>query len=286
MTDAVFRRVLVATDGSPRAEEAARQACRLSAALGSALGFVFVVDTAHPHPADVEAEGEAALARAARIAADARIQAPTRLIGGEPASAIVSEALEHDVDLVAVGPDAGVLGGAIRVGHVAAHVIREAACSVLLAREAGSSFPQRIACGIDGSEGSVATAGLAATIAAACGAELRLLHVVPVFRGDNAEWTLEDDEPSPPEMEPSVQAALARGVTPVREMAMGRPESAIVATAARDGTDLVVVGHRGVGGVTRVLLGSVSEHVTTHARCSVLVARPRGGPGYPSATSG
>jgi nucleotide-binding universal stress UspA family protein len=38
-----------------------------------------------------------------------------------------------------------------------------------------------------------------------------------------------------------------------------------------------VVGHRGVAGVTRVLLGSVSEHVTTHARCSVLVARPRPG---------
>jgi nucleotide-binding universal stress UspA family protein len=191
----------------------------------------------------------------------------------------VEEAREHDVDLIAVGPDAGMLGGAIRIGHVAAHVIREAPCSVLLAREAGPSFPQRVACGIDGSEGSVVTAGLAAAIAAACGAELRLLHVIPVFRGDNAEWTLEDDEPSPPDIEPSVRAAVEHGVVPVREMAMGRPESAIVAAAARDDTDLVVVGHRGVAGVTRVLLGSVSEHVTTHARCSVLVARPRREPG-------
>ena len=48
-----------------------------------------------------------------------------------------------------------------------------------------------------------------------------------------------------------------------------------VATASRDGTDLVVVGHRGISGVTRVFLGSVSEHVTTHAPCSVIVARPR-----------
>ena len=275
MTGHAFRRALVATDGSPRAEEAARQAARLSDALGTALEIVFVVDTAHPHRADVEAEGEAALARAGRIAADVGVQAPTRLVAGEPAAAIIEEAREHDIDLVAVGPDAGVLGGAIRVGHVASHVVREAPCSVLLAREAGPSFPQRIACGIDGSEGSVGTAGLAAAIAAATKAELRLLHVIPVFRGDNAEWTLDEDEPSPPEVEPSVHAAIARGVIPVREMAMGRPESAIVAAAARDGTDLVVVGHRGVAGMTRVLLGSVSEHVTTHAGCSVLVARPR-----------
>jgi len=277
MTDPAFRRVLAATDGSPRAEEAARQAARLCVATGAPLEVVFVVDTTHPHQADVEAEGEAALARAARVVGEVGVQAPTRLVAGEPAGAIVEEAREHGVDLVAVGPDAGVLGGAIRVGHVAAHVVREAPCSVLLAREAGRDFPQRIACGIDGSEGSVATAGLAAAIAAATGAELRLLHVVPIFRGDNAEWTLDEDEPSPPEIEPSVHAAVARGVIPVREMAMGRPESAIVAAAARDGTDLVVVGHRGVAGVTRVLLGSVSEHVTTHARCSVLVARPRPG---------
>jgi nucleotide-binding universal stress UspA family protein len=272
-----IRRVLVGTDGSERAEEAARQGVRLASGLRAAIEFVFVVDTAHPHRSDVEAEGEAALARAARIAADAGAQAPTRLVAGEPGPALVQEAAEHDVDLVVIGPDAGLLGGVIRIGQVAHHVMERVACSVLLAREAGPGFPERVACGVDGSEGSVMTAGLAAEIAAATSAELRLLHVVPVFRGDNAEWTLDEDEPSPPELEPSVLAAVSRGVVPIREMAMGRPESAIVATAARDRTDLVVVGHRGVSGVTRVLLGSVSEHVMTHASCSVIVARPRVG---------
>ena len=275
MTDPAFRRILVGTDGSPRAEEAARQGARLASALGAALELVFVVDSTHPHPEDVEAQGESALARVARIAADAGVQAPTRLVAGEPAAALVAEAREHEADLLCVGPDAGILGGAVRIGRVAAHVVREAPCSVLLAREATPAFPRRIACGVDGSEGSVTTAGLAAAIAAATGAELRLLHVIPIFRGDNAEWTLDAEEPSPTELEPSVLAAVARGVVPVREMAMGRPESAIVAAASRDDTDLVVVGHRGISGVTRVLLGSVSEHVTTHAACSVIVARPR-----------
>ena len=105
------------------------------------------------------------------------------------------------------------------------------------------------------------------------GAELRLLHVVPVFRGRDAEWTLDDGEPSPPELEASVAAAIAQGVAPVRNMAMGRPEHALVAAVERERADLLVVGHRGVKGVSRVVLGSVSEHCAKHAPCSVLVAR-------------
>ena len=116
------------------------------------------------------------------------------------------------------------------------------------------------------------TALAAAALAAATGAELRLVHVVPVFRGHNTEWTLGADEASPPELEPSVAAAVSLGVTPIREMAMGRPERALVAAAEREAVDLMVVGHRGIRGVRRVL-GSVSEHVSHHAPCSVLVVR-------------
>jgi len=275
MTQPVFRRILVGTDGSQRAEEAARQGARLASVTGATYEAVFVVDSRHAHEGDVELEAEAALDRVAAMAAGLGVAAVTRLLAGDPAEALVEEAQGHDVDLLCVGPDAGLLHGTLRIGQVAAHVIGSALCSVLLARTADVGFPRRVACGIDGSDGSPATAGLAAAIAAASGAELRLIHVIPVFRGDNAEWALDEDEESPPEIEPSVLAATARGVIPIREMAMGRPESALVTAAGRDGTDLIVVGHRGVTGVTRALLGSVSKHVTTHAPCSVLVARPR-----------
>ncbi len=171
-----------------------------------------------------------------------------------------------------VGPDAGLLGGALRIGRVANHVLRETRCSVLIARRAGPDFPHRIGCAVDGSESSVATATFAAALAATTGAELRLVHVVPVFRGHNTEWTLGPDEASPPELEPSVAAAASLGVTPARDMAMGRPERALIAASEREDTDLMVVGHRGISGVRRVL-GSVSEHVSHHAPCSVMVVR-------------
>jgi nucleotide-binding universal stress UspA family protein len=273
-----FHRILVGVDGSARAEEAARQAARLASTAGAELVFAYVIDTGHPHDAgDVEAEAEAALERAAALARSSPDAKPdARLLAGSPATALLDESKEFGADLICVGQDAGVLGGAIRVGRVAEHVMREAGCSVLIARTAGSAFPERVVCGVDGSEFSAQTAALAGAIAASSGAELRLVHVVPVFRGRDAEWTLDEDEPSPPELEASVAAATARGIVPRRDVAMGRPEHALVAAVERAGGDLLVVGHRGVRGVSRVVLGSVSEHCAKHAPCSVLVARRSG----------
>jgi nucleotide-binding universal stress UspA family protein len=267
-------RVLVGTDGSARAEEAVRQGARIAAAVGAALDIVYVVETDRPHDTEVEPEADAALERAAVHAKGFGIVADLRILAGDADQVLVSEALDHDADLVCLGPDGGLVGQAIRVGRVAKHVLAHASCSVMLARTAGATFPSKITCGVDGSESSVETASLAASIASATGAELHLLHVVPVFRGRDSEWTLDEGEESPPELEPAVRAAMERGVRPVRNMAMGRPEHALVAAAKRDGSDLLIVGHRDAGGVGRVLLGSVSEHSAEHAPCSVLVARP------------
>lgn len=254
--------------------EAVRQAARLAASVGADLLLVHVLDTGRTVDVGVDVEGDAertldaggAIARSLDVVPDARV------LSGDPSVALIEFAETNDVDLVCVGPDAGVLAGAISIGRVAIHVLRESRCSVLVARHAEPNFPSRIGCAVDGSEASVETALAAAALAAATGAELRLVHVVPVFRGHNAEWTLGPDEASPPEMEPSVAAAMSLGVSPIREMAMGRPERALVAAAEREELDLMVVGHRGIRGVRRVL-GSVSEHVSHHAPCSVMVVR-------------
>lgn len=50
----------------------------------------------------------------------------------------------------------------------------------------------------------------------------------------------------------------------------------IVEEAEKRGSDLVVLGARGHSTVTRILLGSTSDFVATHAPCSVFVVRPTG----------
>jgi nucleotide-binding universal stress UspA family protein len=58
----------------------------------------------------------------------------------------------------------------------------------------------------------------------------------------------------------------------VRRVAQGHPVRVLLEAAV--GAELLVVGSRGHGGFTGMLLGSVSEHVVAHAPCPVVVIRP------------
>lgn len=51
------------------------------------------------------------------------------------------------------------------------------------------------------------------------------------------------------------------------------PADAIVKYAEKNGIDLIVIGNKGAGAITRFLIGSVSSQVVTHAPCSVLVVK-------------
>lgn len=55
----------------------------------------------------------------------------------------------------------------------------------------------------------------------------------------------------------------------------GSPKRAIVEEAERCNADLIVVGSHGYRSWERMLLGSVSQAVAMHARCSVLIVRRR-----------
>ena len=54
---------------------------------------------------------------------------------------------------------------------------------------------------------------------------------------------------------------------------MGSPAAEVVGLAEELGVGLVVVGSRGLGGIRRALIGSVSDSVVRHAHCPVLVVR-------------
>jgi nucleotide-binding universal stress UspA family protein len=53
----------------------------------------------------------------------------------------------------------------------------------------------------------------------------------------------------------------------------GRKDQEIVRVAEEIGAGLIVMGSRGLGGVRRALMGSVSDSVIRHAHCPVMVVR-------------
>ena len=77
------------------------------------------------------------------------------------------------------------------------------------------------------------------------------------------------------------ERVLAEGVDDLRRMGVeaqgrlvwGGAGEKIVEAAREEAADLIVMGHRGHGGLKSLLLGSVAKHVIDHAACSVLVVR-------------
>ena len=59
------------------------------------------------------------------------------------------------------------------------------------------------------------------------------------------------------------------------EIVRGNPKHAIIEEADACGSDLILVGSHGYRGLTKLWLGSVSQAVASHAKCSVEIVRSR-----------
>lgn len=148
---------------------------------------------------------------------------------------------------------------------------------------------QRILVAVDGSEGSRKASEVALDLAEKFNGQLFVLHV---FRGYPEYLTMFPNAPAPSgkaieEYEASARKAALEVVGRIVSMAerkkvKARPQTletvgsvvqAITDFAAGEKIDLIVMGTRGIGGFKKMLLGSVSSGVATHAVCPVLVVR-------------
>jgi nucleotide-binding universal stress UspA family protein len=73
------------------------------------------------------------------------------------------------------------------------------------------------------------------------------------------------------------QQATDAGVTTEYDYKVGEAGRWIRDMAQTWGADLIVIGRRGLSGLAEVFLGSVSNYVVHHSRCSVLVVQKVGG---------
>ena len=70
--------------------------------------------------------------------------------------------------------------------------------------------------------------------------------------------------------------ALSKGVEAETHAREGQPAEVIIEVANQVQADLIVVGSRGLTGIKRYLLGSVSSKVSEHAPCNVMIVRRAG----------
>jgi len=64
-----------------------------------------------------------------------------------------------------------------------------------------------------------------------------------------------------------------QGVTVTTTVVTGHPAHELIRAAEDTGADLIVLGHSGHSAIWGILLGTVTERVSRHAPCSVLIVR-------------
>jgi nucleotide-binding universal stress UspA family protein len=249
----VFERILCGVDDSDASVTAVRQAQRLREPDGTLLliAVAEVAKASHAgfaagHAAGQEQAGaESALAAARELAP----KAESRLAHGPPVDVLLRDAESERATLISVGSHERRRAAAMVLGTVAARMLRDAPCSVLIARAAKEprAWPQAIVAGIDGSAESAAALAVARSVAERFGADLRAIAST----------------------KDGLDQERARELAPELEEESDRAVPALAAAA--QSADLVVVGSRGLHGLKA--LGSVSERVANQAPCSVLVVR-------------
>ena len=175
----VFDRIVCGVDESRESLEGVRQASRLRTPDGT-LAVLAVAETAVAvHGGwdaarlteSIEQKAQAALERALHEAGPAH----GRVVEGAAADALREEIDRERATLVAVGTLGHGRASGVALGRVSTKVLREAPCSVLIARAAPDvdGFPSAIAVGSDGSQHGNAAQEVAREIGARFGAEIR-----------------------------------------------------------------------------------------------------------------
>jgi nucleotide-binding universal stress UspA family protein len=281
-------KILLATDGSKDAWLATNTAILLAMVTRSELHVVNVgvIASALLKPLDVK---PVRVEQEVRRVLDEEVKnienvggtvARSHVRMADVAQEIVDLAEEQKVGLIAVGSRGRSRIKRALMGSVSDSVVRYAHCPVLVARWKPLIFPARILVATDGSEEATLAAKTAAELAHRTYSELHLASVADAYSSyydvhkpglvknlrQRAQEVLDDQVKK---IEQSGGKVAGKHVS----VSERHPAEGIVQVAEEAEADLIVMGSRGLGGIRRALMGSVSDSVVRHAHCPVLVVR-------------
>ncbi len=141
-----------------------------------------------------------------------------------------------------------------------------------------------IVVGTDGSDTATQAVRQAIELARSVGARIELvsayepvsdarLREASVQVPEDLQWKVNPREDVVATLELAAREIREAGVAVEVFARQGDPADAILDVAEERGSDLIVVGNKGMTGAKRFLLGSVPNKISHHAPCSVLIIR-------------
>lgn len=132
---------------------------------------------------------------------------------------------------------------------------------------------KKILVAYDGGDPARHALDTAAELARLTGASVAVVSVVPTHPGRFPSDPWDDTSVHAQELLEARRLLGEKGIEAELIEPTGDPAATIERIVEEGGYDTVVVGSRGLNAMGRILQGSVSEHVATHAKATVVIAR-------------
>lgn len=264
--------LLIATDGTVYSEGAIREGIKFAAKCSSTLYVCMTLETnseyetvGHDAFRRLEDEAEAHLLSVKDRAAQAGLDCETLFrTSADAAQVIVEEAAAKKADMIVIGRRGHKGFVKALIGEVAAHVITDAPCKVMVVPKAALLEYKNILVATDGTLHAAAAVREAVAIAKRNGSNLIALSAMR----DESERQAATEF-----AEKAAELARQEGVAVQAITPLGRSFDAIVEEAGGRGVDLIVMGAYGKTGIKKLLMGSATEKVIGSAGCAVLVVK-------------
>jgi nucleotide-binding universal stress UspA family protein len=268
-----LERLLLSTDGSEFSEGAIKAAINLAKTCGSKLYVISVAE--EPELREILDAYPIAVVQKLEMITRQHLESVRERAGNEGVVCetiesrgpetykyIVDEAEKRQVEMIVMGRHGRTQLMRLMMGSVTARTIGHAPCKVLVVPRAARVTFEKILIATDGSIFSELASREAISIAKRTGSGLIALSVakkdenIPVAKAS---------------VDKVRELAESEGIKVEALALKGVPYEVIVNTAEQRNVGFIVVGSHGRTGMEKLLMGSVTERVTGHVGCAVLV---------------